>query len=364
MSHMPSVLCRAGAALCACVILGGVLTGCTPKKTTQATPSPSATLNPHYSKSTELAASLKTLGPVIGNIQGTMTVGGDERTLTGSVALNATSSRIILIENGTTSTRFEETVVDGNRYTSHDDTTWAYRGTKAKGQDLPTLLANADTTLDAGVSTVAGVTGHMIMTAPDKMDVAPALGLDPWTFDQETTTLHVWADEAGQVLGFGASMSWKVMIGEAMQDVTANLDVMFAAKTTPVDIATPKDPWKWVQDTPAGFAYADPGDLGGVKHTISSDHQNLAKGVTISDEVKGAVDGLSKKGTVGGTQSMVIDGEDAFWFTYEQSGVHEALFIVVHERVEYMLVVVGSTTDKTKLDALAVQVFSTMEFTR
>ena len=41
------------------------------------------------------------------------------------------------------------------------------------------------------------------MTAPDKVDVAPALGLDTYTFDQETTTLRIWADDAGKVLGFG-----------------------------------------------------------------------------------------------------------------------------------------------------------------
>jgi hypothetical protein len=367
LSDTPSRLRRAGAAVCVCVILGGALAGCSLKKSPNATPSPAATANPNYAKSTELAANLKSLGPVIGDIQGTMSFGGEKLKLAGSVALNATASRIRLVESGTASTTYSETVVDGNRYTSHDDNLWVFRGTKAKGQDLATLLATADTSVDAGVDTVNSVTGHRIVTAPDKVDVAPALGLDTYTFDQETTTLRVWADDAGAVLGFGASMSWKVLLGGNLQDVTAELDVMFAVKTTPVEIAAPKDPWKWDEHRSLGMSYAFPGpELSPVNAAINVSTNDAGK-KTLAQSLKEVVDALSKTGKVSGTSSMTVDGEDARWFTYEATSdptIHQSILLAIHETVLFKLMISGLRTDQVKLDLMAGSIVSTVEFMR
>jgi hypothetical protein len=368
LSHTPSALCRTGAALCVCVILGGVLAGCAPRNVTKATPSPSASLNPHYAKAAELAANLRTLGAVIGDITGTMTVGGEDRTLTGQVALNSTGSQIKIVENGTASTTLSETIVGGNRYTSHDDTTWVFRGPKAKGEDLATLLANADTSVDAGVATANGVTGHRIMTAPDKMDVAPALGLDTYTFDQETTTLRIWADDAGKVLGFGASMSWKIMVGGALQDVTADLDVIFAAKATPVDIVAPKDAWQWKQDLDSGIGLGYQGSNGGVKADTSWT-SNPAGKATVSDAVKSFVDAWTSHAGAqppSGTSSVVVDSEDSFWLTVDakETSEHTVVLFVEHEKQMIQFKIVGAASDKTKLDAFALKLFSTIEWTR
>jgi hypothetical protein len=362
------MLRRPGAAASICLILCGAIAGCAPTKVSKATPSPSASLNPHYAGATELAANLKALGPVIGDIQGTMTVGGEDRTLTGQVVLDATGSRIKIVETGAIASTFDETVVDGNRYTSHDDALWVYRGTKAKGQGLATLLANADTALDAGVATIGGVTGHRIVTAPDKIDVAPALGLDTYTFDQETTTLRIWADDAGKVLGFGASMSWKIMVGDAYQDVNEDLDVMFATKATPVDIVAPTGAWQWKEDLAAGLAFGYQGTNGDVKANISWTSDPAGK-ATLSDAVKSFVDTWTAKAGAqppSGTSSVVADSENAFWLTVDAKGTaqHTVVLFAEHEKRLIVLKIVGAGSDKTKLDAFALDLFSTMEWTR
>jgi hypothetical protein len=373
LSNTPSLLRRAGAALSICIVLGGVLSGCAPKKS-GSTASPSPTFNPHYAKSAELAANLQALGPVSGDMQGTMTVGNETRNITGYVALNGTSSLIRLVETAKTSTTFVETVVAGSRYTSHDDKVWVARGAKTKSQTLAALLAAADTSVDAGVKSINKISAHEIMTAQDKVDVAPALGLDTGTFDAETTTLHVWADDSGKVLGFGASMSWSVFVGGIYLDVVADLDVMFTSNT-PVTINVPDKPWKWAVDLPMGIGLAYPGGNADVNSTIRWQSQSAGT-YTVSSAISQAQSAVP--GFASGTNSTLIDSEDALWFTTSNefttpmfhitvkanTDSHLAVLMVIHEKILYSIVVIGSAKDQLALDLFAMQVFTTVEFTR
>jgi hypothetical protein len=371
LSHTPSLLRRAGAALAVCIVLGGVLSGCALRKTGPS-PSPSASFNPHFAKSTELAANLKALGPVSGDLQGTMSIGNDKLALSGSVTLNDTASRIRFVESAKTSLIFVETVVGGSRYTSHDDKIWANRGAKRKGEDLATLLANADTSVDAGVGAINKISAHKIMTAPDKMDVAVALGLDTWTFDQETTTLRVWASDAGKVLGFGASMSWKMFQGSDLLDVTADFDVMFLS-TTPVSITAPAKPWTWVENGPMGIAFAYPAENSTADNAVRYS-VDTAGSTTLADAISQGQNAVA--GFAGGTNSTVVDSEDAMWFITSSSfnskwihvtvtaANHLAVLMVIHEKLLYTIVVIGNPKGQLSLDVMAVQMFSTIEFTR
>jgi hypothetical protein len=372
MSHLPSVVRRAGAALCLCILVGGVLSGCAPKKS-GATGTPAATLNPNFALSATLARDLAALGPVSGSIVGTQTAGAEQRTLSGSVALDGTSSQIEFVVNGTVTQNYDEIVVGGHRYTSRDDAIWADRGAKAAGTDLVSMLAQAGTSQDAGINTVEGMVGHEIMSPQDKVDVAPAMGLDIWTFDRETTTLHVWADPNGKPIGFGASMDWQVMIGGAYEDVASNFDVMFAS-TTPVMIAAPAKPWKWEDDRVGGIDFAYQGDNADVSSDVRWSESDPGK-LTLSDAIAQAQDSVA--GFASGTNSTLIDSEDAFWFTTANqirfpSGFtitadtsdHLAVLMVIHEKVLYTIAVIGSSSDQIKLDLFAMDVFASIEFTR
>jgi len=369
---MPSVLRRAGAVLCLCVLVGSVLSGCSLRKP-GATATPAVTLNPHFAQSATLASRLASLGPVSGDIVGTQTAGAEKRTLSGSVALDGTSSQIYFVVNGTITQNYDEIVVGGRRYTSRDSTTWADRGAKPSGTDLAGILAQADTSQDAGISSVEGLVGHEIMTPQDKADVAPAMGLDTWTFDRETTTLHVWADPNGKPIGFGASMSWRVMVGGLYEDVVSSFDVMFTS-TTPVMIAAPTKPWKWEDDRVGGIDFAYAGDNADVNSDVRWSESDPGK-LTLPDEISQAQDSVA--GFASGTNSTVIDAEDALWFTtaneiHFSSGFsisagtsdHLAVLMVIHEKVLYTIVVIGSASDQVKLDLFAMQVFASIEFTR
>ena len=193
------------------------------------------------------------------------------------------------------------------------------------------LLATADTSADAGVGKVGDISAHKILTAADKLDVATALGLDIWTFDRETTTLRIWADDAGKPLGFGASMSWRVMLGADYKDVTTELDVLFTS-TDPVKIVAPTNLWTWKEDRPNGIALGYPHPRRASTSTLN--YACASAGTeTLSQIAKKFVD--TSTDTPSGTRSVVIGSEDAFWMTVERakSKDHLAIAIVVHEKV-------------------------------
>jgi hypothetical protein len=373
MSHLPSVLRRAGAALCLCILVGGVLSGCAPKKP-GATATPAATLNPNFAQSATLAQDLAALGPISGSIVGTQTAGAEQRTLSGSVALNGTSSQIELAVNGTITQNYDEIIVAGHRYTSRDGSIWADRGAEPAGTDLASILAHAGTSADAGINTVEGIVGHEIMSPQDKVDVAPAMGLDIWTFDRETTTLHIWADPTGKPIGFGASMDWRIMIGGVYEDVASNFDVMFAS-TAPVMIAAPAKPWKWEDDRAGGIALAHPSDDWDANYGVEWSASDPAK-LTLSDAIGKAQDSVSASAS--GTKSALIDSEDAFWFTTSNhlslpafnmtvsvaDGDQLTVLMVIHEKLLYTIVVVRTPAEQLALNALAMDVFASVEFTR
>jgi hypothetical protein len=358
----PSVLHRAGTALCFSVLVCVAVSGCAPKKSADSSPSAAASIitNPHYGPSAALAANLAAPAQVIGDIQGTMTVDADKRPLSGTVMINGSSTHVLLVEGGAVPETFAEIVVDGHRYTSPDNTIWIDRGTKAPGTGLVTLLATADTSRDAGVSKVGDVSAHKILTAADKLDVATALGLDIWTFDRETTTLRIWADDKGKPLGFGAYMSWRVMLGGAYKEVTVELDVVFTS-TDPVKIVAPTAPWKWSEHKEGGFAYGYP--TTGVSAKVEWNWAN-AGDKTLSQVAKEFVDALT--GTPSGSQSILIGSEDALWMTLERTKQkdHAVIAIVVHETESYTILIYGALADAPKLDVLAQKIFSTVEFTR
>jgi outer membrane lipoprotein-sorting protein len=373
---MPSALRRAGAAICVSLLAASVLSGCAQKK---ATPAPSANPTVAFAKSAELTANLAALDQVSGSVQGTMTVGTTNRTLSGTVSLNGKSSQIMMVEGGATQEVLDEIVVADHRYTSRDDKTWIDRGTEAAGADLKSLLATADTALDSGISKIGTVSGHKILTAPDKVDLAIALGIDIWTFDEETTTLRIWSDDTGKPIGFGGSMSWKQTIGGVSTDVTVELDVMFNT-AAPADIEAPENPWQWIEDKPTGIALAIPADwkptdvnkdLGLTTYYDSASGTNVAfmnlgdAGTATVTQVSDAIVAkINDKPSA--AQSVVIGSEDARWMSVHRSAQndYEVVAIVVHETLAYEILVVGEPADENAVDAQALQIFSDIEFTR
>lgn len=374
---MPSSLRRAGAAICVGLVATSVLSGCAPKKATPSpTPGPTAVA---FAKSAELATNLAALNQASGSIQGTLTMGTEQRPLSGSVSLNGGSSQIMMIEGGPNPVILDEIVVAGHRYTSRDDKTWVDRGAKAAGSDLKSLLATAETALDFGVSKVGTISGHKIHTAADKVDLAVALGIDIWAFDEETTTLRIWSDDTGKPIGFGGSMSWKQYVGGASKAVTAELDVMFSA-AAPVEIKAPESPWQWMEDKPAGIALGIPSDwkptdvnkdLGATTYYDSVSGRNVAYmnlGDAGTATVTQVTDAIVAKinDTPSARKSIVIGLEDARWMSVHRSAQSDyaVVAIVVHETLAYEILVVGDSGDENAVDAQALQIFSATEFTR
>jgi hypothetical protein len=360
---MPSVLRRAATAICLSILVCVTVSGCAPKKSADSSPSAAAsiTANPSYGAAAALAKNLAGLTQISGDVQGTMTVGSDARRLSGKVLVNGNSTHVMLSVGESSPQTLTEIVVDGHRYTSPDNTIWIDRGSKAAGTGLVSLLATADTSVDAGVGKVGGISAHKILTAADKLDVATALGLDIWTFDRETTTLHIWADPAGKPLGFGASMSWRVMLGDDYKDVTTELDVLFTS-TDPAKIVAPTNLWTWKEDRPNGIALGYPPKTG---VNLTLDYACASAGTkTLSQITKEFVDASTD--TPSGTRSVLIGSEDAFWMTVERAQLqdHLAIAIVVHEKVACKILVFGSPADAEKIDAQALKIFSTVEFTR
>lgn len=379
MRHLRPELRRAGAAICVCVLLGVAVGGCAPNKA--ATPQPSASPSGPvpFAESAALATNLGALDQVDGSIQGTMTVGTVKRPLSGTVSIKGNASQIMMVEGGATQEILDEIVVDGHRYTSRDDKVWVDRGTKAAGTDLKSVLAGADTAVDSGVAKVDGISAHKIVTAPDKVDVAPGLGIDIWTFDEESTTLRIWADDAGKPVGFGAAMSWKVTLGGVSQAVTADLDVMFKAATS-ADIKAPPAPWQWIEDKPAGIALGIPS---GWKSTDVNKSLGLttyldpASGTIIAYINLGAAGAVSETQAIeaiaaklndapSAPQPAVVGSEDALWMTVHRTKQkdYEVVALVLHETLAYQILVVGDPANQKAVDAQALQVFSAVEFTR
>jgi hypothetical protein len=378
MSNLPTGLRRAGAGICVCVLVCGAVTGCAGLKNNNS----SSTLAPAttaYKKAAALAANLASLGQVSGPINGTMKVGSDQLTLTGTVTLSGHSSQINLVESGQSDVTVDEILMGNHRFTSPDDKIWIDRGTKAAGTDLAAVLAAADTKQDAGVSTVNGVKVHKILTAPDKVDVAPALGIDTRTFDNESTTLRVWADDAGKPVGFGAAMSWKVTIGGAQKDVSADLDVMFTY-TSPTDIAAPTSPWQWIEDKPTGIAFGLP--KGWSKNAAASaqskttvysipatrdvlDYAAVAVGTdTLDQYAKDAIAGVNDNTSSPTATSLAREPASSVTIDSTKAGTYGVMVVAIHETVGYMVMIAGPRTDKPPVDALVDQILSTVEFTR
>ena len=373
MRHWPSELRRAGAAVCVCVLACGAIAGC---KNGTVTPSAAPTLTT-FKNAAALSTNLASLGQLSGPINGTMKVGSESRTLSGTVTIDGRSSQIDLVENGQSQVTIDEIVESGHRFTSPDGKIWIDRGPKAAGSSLAATLAGADTATDAGVGTVGGVKAHRIPTAPDKVDVAPALGIDTSTFDDESTTLRVWADDSGKPLGFGATMSWKVTIGGTQEDVSADLDVMFTY-TSPAQIKTPDAAWQWIEDKSTGVAFALPAgwskSAASTSTTISYVNQ-ASRNVFVYTSVDAGTETLdqatkevasSLKGATASSQSATIASETASRFADDDtsSGVYQAVFVTVHETLGYILSVGGPRTGKPAVDDLADQILSTIEFTR
>jgi hypothetical protein len=346
------------------MLVAGVLGGCAPKKSSNsAQPSAAASYPAPYGQSAKLAANLAALDQVSGPIVGTMKVGSDSRPLTGLVSIKSGATRIRMLEGDPTTYISDEIVVGGHRYTSPDDSIWIDRGATSAGGSLVKALAAANTTVDSGIGTVTGISAHKIVTPADQVDVAPALGIDTWTFDEETTTLRIWADDAGKPIGFGASMSWKVTLGGQSEDVALDFDVVFAAEQ-PDEILDPAKAWPWKEDKAAGIALADPGDLAKVKVTVSWKATDAGK-LTLSEATKEFVDGMGSD-TPSGTQSIVMGSEDAYWMSVNRTelGDYVVVGLVVHETVFYDILVSGNKADHAAIDAQAIQIFSTVEFTR
>jgi hypothetical protein len=341
------------------------MAGCAGKKTASpAMPSATATYPAPYAQSTKLAGSLAALDQVGGPIVGTVKVDSTTRPLTGLVSIKGGATKVRMLEGDPTTYISDEIVVGGHRYTSPDDNIWIDRGAKSAGSGLVKALAAADTAVDSGVETVTGISAHRLVTAADKVDVAPALGIDTGTFDEETTTLRIWADDAGKPIGFGASMSWKVTLGGQTQAVAVDFDVMFAAESS-VDILVPAKAWQWHEDRPGGIAYGYPGKLATVDSTVNTQAESAAK-KSLSQITKEWVDALPNAPS--GAQSIVMGGEEATWMSVTVTVTGKKQYVVVaivlHETIGYAVTVSGDPADHMQLDAQALQVFSTVEFTR
>ena len=364
MSRLPFVLRQAVAAGFVCLIVGSAASGCAPQKPGTPSPSPTPSGPVPYAKSAALAANLAVLDSVAGSIQGTMTIGSVERPLSGSVNINGGSTQIRLAEGGTTQDIYSEMVVDGHRYTSRDDKIWVDRGTKARGTDLKSVLGVADTAIDSGVSKVSGVSAHKILTIADKVDVAPALGIDTWTFDEESTTLRIWADDSGKPVGFGASMSWKVTLGGVAVPVTADLDVMFKS-TTPAEIVAPTKFWQWKDDRASGIAFGYPATLDQTGLEYQLVYKGAAVGqMSLAQFTKEFVDSLNVKPS--GSKSIVIGSEDGLWMTVHLTSQHlyEFVALVVHETMAYGIFIAGDPADEAAFNNQAFQILASVEFTR
>ena len=196
------------------------------------------------------------------------------------------------------------------------------------------------------------------------MDVAPALGIDTWTFDEESTTLRVWADDAGKPVGFGASMSWKVTLGGVSVPVTADLDVMFKS-TTPAAIVAPTNFWQWKEDKGAGIAFAYPATLAqtGIEFALKYDSSYVGK-LSVSQVLKEVVDSLTAKPS--GAKSIVVGAEDGLWMTIHMTSQHvyELVVLVVHETMAYVIAIAGNPADEAAFNNQAFQILATVEFTR
>jgi len=372
VTHIPSELRRAVAVLSFCALAGGTVSGCGLLK-------PAATLLPpttKYTASAKLASNLASLGDLSGPVHGTLQIGDETRKLSGSVAIKGKDSQIRLVDD-TDRTMADEIVIGGRRYTSPDDKLWIDRGAKPAGTSLAAALAAADTTHNAGPKTVESVTAQQILTPADVVDVAPALGIDTWTFDNESTTLRVWADAAGKPLGFGATMTWQVNLAGGQKSVTVELDVMFT-DTSPVEIKAPDAPWQWIEDKeygvavglppgwkldaksiPTKVAYSDKATKSLITyHHLHTANQSLDE---VSQDAIGALDPAPS-----GPEKVSIAGEPASRYRHDDTftSMYHVLTIALHETMGWVLDVSGPKTNKLAVDDLATQVMSTVEFTR
>lgn len=359
MTHLPSGSGRLRTALYV-FVTAAIVSGCglIQSGPRTATPMPSTVA---FAASSKLAANLASLGEVSGPIHGTMTIGDEQRQLSGTVSIKGKESQIKVVDDKDAIIA-DEIIVGGHRYTSPDDVIWIDRGREPAGASIAEVLASAGTTLDAGQGTVDEVTGHKILTPTDVVDVAPALGIDTWTFDDESTTLRVWADATGKPLGFGAVMSWKVTLGGTAKTVTSDLDVMFTY-TSPVDIAAPDSPWQWLEDKPTGIAIGHPGNNGSTSDSVFYG-SFPAGGESLDQGTKNVIDSLGTQ--AGDTQGTTVGSEPATVTPIRrtQEKDYGLLAIAVHETVAYWVFVVGSPSEAAKLDDQARLILSTVEFTR
>ena len=364
---------RAGAAICLCAIAGSAVVGC---RGSGAVPSPTPAPT-HYANYQRLATSLTYPGQLSGPLKGTLKIGSDTFPLSGTVSLDGENSQIDLSEDGSSQVTAHEIVIAGHRYTSPDGTLWIDRGAETKGASLAEVLAAANTAVDYGTSTVDGVRAHKILTGPDVVDVAPALGIDTGTFDNESSTLGVWAVGSGKLLGFVASMSWQVTLGGAQETVSADLDVMFTY-TSPVQIAAPDKPWQWIEDKPVGIAFAiPPGWAKDSSSTKTSTYYSLRAEREIMGYIQMDVTPLSLDQFTGAaasglqigtgnshTTSLAFEPAERVSAGDAKTGVYAVMVTSIHETLGYMIMVGGPSTVTQALDNLTDQILSTVEYTR
>jgi hypothetical protein len=373
MGYRLSEARRAGATICLCVIAGSAVLGCR-GNAAQASPTPAPT---HYAGAQRLATSLTYPGQLSGPLKGTLKIGSDTFPLSGTVSLDGKNSQVDLSEDGSSQVTAHEIVIGGHRYSSPDGSLWIDRGAEPKGTSLAEMLAAADTAVDYGTSTVDGVKAHKILTGADVVDVAPALGIDTWTFDNETTALRVWADASGKLLGFGASMSWLETLGGAQETVSADFDVMFTY-TSPVQIAAPAKPWQWVQDKPQGIAFAVP--QGWIKdnalkspltvYSLRSAGETLQYGqlgtmtISLADFTSQMRTGFGIGS--GDPQSTSLALEPALRVSAGdvKNGIYLVMVSSIHETVGFTMLVGGPRASNQALDNLTDQIVSTVEYTR
>jgi hypothetical protein len=180
-------------------------------------------------------------------------------------------------------------------------------------------------------------------------------------------------------VGFGAAMSWKVTIGGAQKDVSADLDVMFTY-TSPTDIAAPTSPWQWIEDKPTGIAFGLP--KGWSKNAAASaqskttvysipatrdvlDYAAVAVGTdTLDQYAKDAIAGVNDNTSSPTATSLAREPASSVTIDSTKTGTYGVMVVAIHETVGYMVMIAGPRTDKPPVDALVDQILSTVEFTR
>lgn len=331
-------------------------------------PQPSVVPTPTPDFVAEVKRSLAGLSVLNEDVSGSISQGTASRSLAGAIATDGSSTQVQLVgQSGSDQISFQETIATGRRYVRTDAGPWVDHGATSGAFNLLALVRTIDVGQDQGRSLVDGHRYHLLSQSMDALTVARALGFETSSWEAESGSLRVWADDEGRVMGIGTSIVWTQPMAGSRTECHLDMDGLLGS-TEPATIVAPTGAWRWIVDQERAISLALPASWAKTESPGSDFAVYQFSGGSFSYArlaSSGSLDAQAASILGGSTPPALEDcyvaGEAARCavVTGASGGPHIALDLVSHSSYVYAMFI--QTPSGNDAEAALTQILSTVE---